>query len=83
MLPFHGMRGAPSCQKCTALKEGGEKYCLIGPPLDENMAAPMMDVGGGGRTVWDTFLIEKTFDTDEDAREYAKENGVQIVEKEQ
>lgn len=81
MIPFHCARPKGACKKCAVLAEEGEKYCLISFQYStEEMARPMMTIEINGEKILCEFDLVRIFKDENEAREYAMENGIDIPE---
>ena len=69
----HCKRGPSVCEKCREMDV--EKICLldIAPPHIGEIQRRVIEVELEGETVWREFDIIRTFETEEEAREYAKQ----------
>ncbi len=80
MVPFHCARPKGACSKCTQLAEEGEKYCLISfPDSAEEISRPMITIEIDGEEVLCEFELEKIFKDENEAREYATNNGLEML----
>ncbi|MHA2289881.1 MAG: hypothetical protein ACXABG_13940 [Promethearchaeota archaeon] len=81
MVPFHCARPKGACEKCMKLAEDGEKYCLVSFQYSsEEMARPMMTIEVKGEDILCEFDLIKIFKDESEARKYAIENGVDLLE---
>lgn len=76
----HCKRGPGRCQKCREME--AERICLLDicPPRMGEMQRRIIKVGREGEKVWREFDIVRTFESKEEAQEYADENGITDVE---
>ena len=76
----HCKRGPVVCDKCREMDE--PRICLLDicPPDAGTMQRRVIQVVVDGEGLWREFDIVMTFESEHDAREYARENGVQDVE---
>jgi len=80
MVPFHCARPKGACKKSAQLAEEGEKYCLISFQYSaEEIARPMMTIEINGEEVLYEFDLIRIFTDEIEAREYATENGLEIL----
>lgn len=79
----HCARGAHmGCKKCQAAKEKGTVYQLIEPDSNEQQAARMIEEFRDPVTKekWmQEYRVVKTFESEEEARKYAKDNNIEDV----
>ncbi|MBY8987912.1 MAG: hypothetical protein KGD61_05610 [Candidatus Lokiarchaeota archaeon] len=81
MIPFHCARPRGACKKCTKLAEEGEKYCLVSFQFSsEEMARPMMTLEINVEDTLCEVNLIKIFNDESEARKYAIENGVDMLE---
>lgn len=81
MVPFHCARPKGACKKCTKLAEEGEKYCLISFQYSvEEISRPMMTIEIDGEEVLCEYDLMKIFKDESEARDYAMENGIDMLE---
>lgn len=82
LTPFHCARGIRGCEKCKALAEEGEKYCLIDIfPGGGEIARPIMQVEFKGGKIWAEFDLLMIFEHEQEAQEYSKKNNVPLEDK--
>jgi len=76
----HCKRGPVVCEECRQMDE--EKMCLLDIcPPDEGMGQRrVIEIHRGGESVWREFDIARAFESKEEAREYADQNGIEDVE---
>ena len=76
----HCKRGPSLCEKCREMDV--EKLCLLDicPSNMGMMQRRVIEVEYEGEMTWREFDIVKTFETEEEAREYAEANGIGDVE---
>ena len=76
----HCKRGPSRCQKCREME--AERICLLDicPPRMGEMQRRIIQVDREGEKVWREFDIVRTFESKEEAQEYADENGITDVE---
>ena len=76
----HCKRGPAVCEKCKEMDE--ERICLLDVcPADAGlMQRRVIQLTVDGEEVWREFDIVRVFDDEEEARKYARENGVGDVE---
>ena len=76
----HCKRGPSLCEKCREMDV--EKLCLLDicPPNMGMMQRRVIEVEYEGEMTWREFDIVKTFETEQQAREYAEQNGIEDVE---
>ena len=80
MTPFHCARGARGCAKCKALADEGAKYCLLSFFGGDGMAArPVMEIEWEGTKTWAEYDIVEIFNSEEEAKKYAKEHDIEIT----
>ena len=80
MVPFHCARPKGACKKCTKLAEEGEKYCLLSFQYSaEEISRPMMTIEVDGEEVLCEFDLKKIFRDEDEAREYATNNDLEIL----
>ena len=75
----HCKRGPLVCRQCR--EEDVEKICLLEtyPPGSGDAQRRMIDVEVDGKTVWREYDVVRTFDSEQEARDYAEENSIQSV----
>ena len=79
MIPFHCARPKGACKKCSKLAEEGEKYCLISfQHSTQERARPMMTIEIDGEEVLCEFDLKKTFEDEDEAREYATKKSLEM-----
>ncbi len=80
MVPFHCARPKGACNKCTQLAEEGEKYCLISFQYSaEEISRPMMTIEINGEEVLCEYDLKKIFKDKDEAREYALNNSLKML----
>ena len=80
MVPFHCARPKGACNKCAQLAEEGEKYCLISFQYSaEEISRPMMTIEINGEEVLCEFELMKIFKDEGEARKYALNNGLDML----
>ena len=75
----HCKRGPTLCEECR--KSGSMALCLIElfPPGETIAQRRMIEIAIGGERVWQEYEIVRTFDTEGEAREFARSNEVEDV----
>ncbi len=76
----HCKRGPLVCAKCREMNV--EKICLLDivPPDEGLVQRRVIQVEENGEKVWREFEIVRTFDSHDQAREYARDHGITQVE---
>ena len=76
----HCKRGPSICEKCREMDV--EKICLldISPPGVGELQRRVIQVNVDGEEVWREFDVVRTFESEEEARAYADENGIECGE---
>ncbi len=76
----HCKRGPERCEKCREMEAG--RICLleIAPPDAGMMQRRVIEVTVDGESLWREFDIVRSFDDEEQAITYARENGVGDIE---
>lgn len=76
----HCKRGPSICEECREMD--AERICLLDiyPPGEGKMQRRAIEVSIGGERVWREFDVARMFDSEEEARAYAEENGIEDVE---
>lgn len=76
----HCKRGPVICEKCREMDV--ERICLLDicPPRAGEIQRRVIQVNVGGENVWREFDVVRAFESEEEARAYADENGIQDVE---
>lgn len=76
----HCKRGPAICEKCREMDV--ERICLldISPPDQGMVQRRVIQVNVDGQEEWREFDIVRAFDSEEEARAYASENGIRDVE---
>ena len=75
----HCKRGPAVCEKCREMDE--EKICLLDicPPDQGMVQRRVIEISRGGESVWHEFDIVRAFESEEEAREYAEQNGIDDI----
>jgi len=78
MPKIHCARGPQRCRKCKEYQDD-ISFCLIRVYLEiQNEARPITEIYVGCRRIKGEYDIMKTFDSDEEAKEYAIKNNLEI-----
>jgi len=80
MRMAHCKRGPALCEECQRMDV--ERVCLldISPPHPGEVQRRVIAVQHGGRQAWREFDIVRTFESEEEARQYAIEHEIQDVD---
>ena len=76
----HCARGPKGCKKCQEAAKDVKIYLLNVYPDPGTMTRPIIEVNFSGETHWQVYDVVQSFETEEQAREYAKKNGMQLIE---
>ena len=78
--PAHCKRGPDRCEECRTLD--AERVCLLDvcPPREGEIQRRVIKLIRDGVEAWREFDIVRVFESPEDARHFALENGVEDVE---
>ena len=76
----HCKRGPERCEKCRQMNVEKISLLDISPPHPGEMQRRVIAVQHGGNQVWREFEIVRTFETEQEARQYAAEHGIEDVE---
>ena len=76
---IHCARGPMWCDKCKKLEGEGEKFCLIKAFLKAgNIARPMTMIFFNNERILCEYEVEKVFEDEKEAKEYAINNNIII-----
>ena len=75
----HCKRGPAVCEECREMDE--EKICLLDicPPDQGMVQRRVIELTRDGESVWHEFDIVRAFESKEEAREYAEQNGIDDI----
>ena len=75
----HCKRGPSICEKCREMDE--EKICLLDicPPDQGMVQRRVIEVRRGDERTWREFDILRAFESEQEAREYAEQHGVNDI----
>ena len=75
----HCKRGPLVCRECR--EADVTEICLLEtyPPGSGDAQRRMIEVEVDGKIVWREYEIARTFDSEQEARDYAKENAIRDV----
>ncbi|MHA1298484.1 MAG: hypothetical protein ACTSO9_03470 [Candidatus Helarchaeota archaeon] len=76
----HCARGPKWCEKCAEAAKNKRTYLLEVYFDPGTMARPMIEISVQGEKMLNVYDVIKEFKTEEKAREYAKENGLYLIE---
>lgn len=76
----HCARGPQRCEKCREMDREVPALLDIDPPRCGMAARRVIEVEVDGSKSWREFDVVRTFETEEEARDYAAENGIAAVE---
>lgn len=76
----HCARGPARCARCREMDREVIALLDIAPPQQGLVARPTLPVAVGGQQVWREFDVVRVFESEEEARAYAEQNGVVDVE---
>ena len=76
----HCKKGPSLCAKCREMDV--DKICLldIDPPRPGEIQRRVIQVDMEGQTVWREFDVARMFEDENEAKEYASQNGIEDVE---
>ena len=76
----HCKKGPSLCAKCREMDV--DKVCLldIDPPRPGEVQRRVIQVDMEGQTVWREFDVARMFEDENEAKEYANQNGIEDVE---
>jgi hypothetical protein len=80
MRMAHCKRGPELCEQCRQMNVEKISLLDISPPHPGEMQRRVIAVRHGGEQVWREFDIVRTFETEQEARQYATEHGIEDVE---
>ena len=80
MPHIHCARGPKGCEKCKEWAQKGNDFALIEVFLEGGkVARPMTEIYVGCQRIFGEYDVLRRFDSDEEAKQYAIDHGVEIV----
>lgn len=76
----HCSRGPERCEQCRQMNVEKISLLDISPPHPGEMARRVIAVQHGGEETWREFDVVRTFETEQEARQYAAEHGIEGVD---
>ena len=78
---IHCARGPMGCPKCKEFEEKGESYALVKIYIEPGIVArPLTMYKIAGKDLMFEYDVEKRFNGEQEAREYAKDNCIDFCE---
>ena len=76
----HCARGPRGCAKCKEAAKNVKVYLLEVYFDPGTMARPMIEITVRGEKYFNVYDVIKEFENENEAREYAKQNGLSLIE---